>query len=258
MAGHAWKAAALGLPEIVITDHYILDIDTYRITPAEAEEHFIEAESLTKETGVNVKVGLEVDYYPDREKEIRDFMNRFDFDFIIGAAHFVDGHGIPSEKGARNLLALHGDAAVCSRRSMETLEQAAASGLFDVMAHLDIIKKFMCALAGSVPFSEYAEGAQRVCTALEETGTGFEINCRGFDHSCGEQYPGPEFLKLLAEYNIENITIGSDAHSEKHTGKYLGRGARALLEAGFQYISTFSRRSPTRLPLSSFDTGDDY
>jgi len=247
----AESAAARGLREIAVTDHYILGYKKYKVTASTLKQHRSDAAVIFERFGVTVRVGAEVDYFEDRVPEIEKFLKSFDFDIIIGAAHFVDGCGIAAEDGAKELFEIH-DPLTAFRRSLMCLEKAAASGLFDIMAHPDIFRKFYDVSAGDIPFDSYAEEADRAAKAILRAGIGFEVNCRGFSHAAETQYPGDEFLSLLKKTGVETVTIGSDAHQKEGVGVNLDRGFEALKRAGFSHLTLFEKRKPMRLPITEF------
>ncbi|HOX27761.1 MAG TPA: PHP domain-containing protein [bacterium] len=180
----AAAAVAAGLREIAVTNHFVVGLDTYRVTPEQLWEHRRRADELEDELGLSIKIGAEVDYFEDRLDEINEFLKSFDFDIVIGAAHFVEGLGVAAESSARELFGKY-DALTVFKKSLLRIEAAAASGLFDVIAHLDIVRKFHRESDGEVRFSDYEEEAERIARALVESGTGFEVNCRGFQHATG-------------------------------------------------------------------------
>ena len=112
------------------------------------------------------------------------------------------------------------------------------------MAYLDIVRKYGAALAGDPPFDTYAEHAAAAAAALARTGTGFEVNCRGFEHSCAGLYPSPPLLDMLRGHGVDIVTLGSDAHRAGAVGDCLDRGADALRAAGFCRIASFQARRP--------------
>lgn len=237
----AGRAAEIGLGEIAITDHYLHGVQGYCVTPVQIERHFSDAEIAERRFGVKVLVGLEADYFPQIHDKLEKLFASFDFDIILGAAHIVDGFGLASEGTAKAFFARN-TPVECYRKSLARVAEAARSGLFDVMAHLDIAKKFGVGLTGGVAFEEYADAAGDVAKALRESGAGFEVNCRGFEHSAREQYPSLDFMKELKRNGVEKVTAGSDAHTLADVGTYLDRGLGVLREAGFDSICRFRRR----------------
>ncbi len=247
----AESAAARGLREIAVTDHYILGYKKYKVTASILKQHRLDATAIYERFGVTVRVGAEVDYFDDHVPEIERFLKSFDFDIIIGAAHFVDGCGIAAEDGAKELFGMY-DPLTAFRRSLMSLEKAAMSGLFDIMAHPDIFRKFYDGSAGGIPFDSYAEEADQAAQAILRAGVGFEVNCRGFSHAAATQYPGDEFLALLKKTGLETVTIGSDAHQIEGVGVNLDRGFEALKRAGFSHLTLFEKREPVKVPTSEF------
>ncbi|MFA6450443.1 MAG: histidinol-phosphatase HisJ family protein [bacterium] len=247
----AQAAASRGLREIAVTDHYILGYKNYKVTKKILERHRRDAGIISERFGVTVRVGAEIDYFGKRIPELEKFIDSFEFDIILGSAHFVDGCGIASDEGALELFRRY-DPLTAYRKSLNALELAAESGLFDVMAHPDIFRKFHDNEAAPVPFDSYRKEAERAARAIKRAGAGFEINCRGFAHSAASQYPGAEFLSVLKKAGIETVTIGSDAHKTEDVGSNLNRGFKALREAGFTHLTLFEKRKATRVPVSEF------
>jgi histidinol-phosphatase (PHP family) len=244
----AQAAAARGIAEIAVTDHFVPGLRGFCITPAQVEQHFRDAEAIKRRHGVTVRVGIEADYLPGSVRELETMLAAFDFDMVLGAAHFVDGCGLADEGSARTFFSRH-EPHTAYRLYFEHLTESIQSGLFDVMAHLDLVRKFGAAMAGNPRFETYADHAQAAARALAQTGTGFEVNCRGFDHSCGEQYPSAPFLDMIRQAGACIVTLGSDAHQAGAVGDYLDRGAAALRAAGFTQCHTFARRRAAVRPL---------
>jgi histidinol-phosphatase (PHP family) len=249
----ARAAAARGIREIAVTDHYILGYKTYKVTKKILEQHRRDAARIKDRFGVTVRVGAEVDYFESRVPELERFINSFDFDIVIGSAHFVDGCGIASEDGARELFK-RCDPVTAFRKSLTFLARAAESGLFDIMAHADIVRKFHDMKAEPVPFESYRKEAELVARAMQRAGVGFEINCRGFSFVAESQFPSNEFLTILKKYNIGPVTIGSDAHKKENVGLNLARGFKAMVGAGFTHLALFEKRKPTLIPVREFST----
>ena len=245
----AAAAASRGVFEIAVTDHYLPGYPGYCVGPREIESHFNDASRILERHGVTVRIGLEADYVPEHISDMEELLRSFDFDIILGSAHIVAGHGMPDEHSATEYFEQFGHERgylMYFDRLIECIE----SGYFDVMAHLDIVRKFGAAGAEPV-FDLYREKAAAVADALARTNTGFELNCRGWDHAPAEPYPSASFLSLLRKRGITTVTTGSDAHTADIAGMYIDRGLQTLLDAGFTHISTFRRRKPRNIPIPS-------
>jgi histidinol-phosphatase (PHP family) len=255
LAEMAEAAVARGLTEIAITDHFILGHKNYMVSPQRLEKHFKDAARIGARLGIKILIGAEIDYFEEKAREIEKFIRSFDFDITLGAAHFVDGCGVASEESARELLD-RCDPVSAFRKSLRMAELAVESGLFDVMAHLDIIRKYMNPETARAAFAECRDDARRLGRALARNGTGFEVNCRGFCHDAGSQYPSNEFLGILNGCGIETVTIGSDAHDMEFAGTNLGRGFGALRTAGFNRLALYEKRKAGLVSVEEFVSPD--
>jgi len=103
--------------------------------------------------------------------------------------------------------------------------KAASSGLFDVMSHPDLPKKF-----GHVPRDPrgYYEEAARVAG---QSGVLCEVSTAGLRKPCAELYPAPFFLAELARRGV-SFTLASDAHSKDEIGYQFEVAAEALCAVG--------------------------
>jgi histidinol-phosphatase (PHP family) len=125
--------------------------------------------------------------------------------------------------------------------------KAIKSRLFDVMAHPDLIKKFMGVLSPRVPFERYRASVGSYVEALLAFGVGIEVNTKGFEQRGGEAYPSDDLLKLYIykakAQGIEPIiTLGSDAHKVADVGRYIMDGAMTLQKMGHGIIMSFEKR----------------
>ena len=93
------------------------------------------------------------------------------------------------------------------RRYFAQVRAAAASGLFDVLAHLDLAKVFGHSASQSVIESEHEQTADAIAAA----GIAVEISTAGLRKAAGELYPAQDLLRALHRRGVP-ITLGSDAH----------------------------------------------
>src|SRR5215210_718192 len=101
-------------------------------------EPYAEAIIEAKQRGLPVKLGLEVDYIPGREEETREILSPYPWDYLTGSIHFIGEERIDSEPS----LVKRVGAEEAWRRYYETLALAASSGLFDTLAHPDLVKMY--------------------------------------------------------------------------------------------------------------------
>jgi len=204
------------------------------------EEYVLFLEELKK--NYQVKIGLEMDYLPEKEKEIKDFLDEYNiFDYVLGSVHWLEsGFGFDIEpqdpRWNGNLREIFWDYFL-------RVKMAAQSGLFDILAHLDLIKLW------GVPLPENINDVYLdVSEVISKSNVFVEINTSGLRRPVKEIYPSPEFLKVLSSYNIP-LTFGSDAHLPEDAGKYIKDSYLLARDIGFKYFAVFNKRKPRLIEL---------
>ena len=112
------RAVELGIGELCFTVHYDTDplrkeLDDFVRVKGEVKSfdsdwienywrEIEEARDRYSNSGLNVKAGLEVDYSPEIEDKLREFLSRNHFDFILGAVHCLDHIAIASSSESIN------------------------------------------------------------------------------------------------------------------------------------------------------------
>lgn len=227
------KALELGLEEIGFADHipqYWLPMQERDATIAMSEEqlpgYVAEVEKLRSYyRPVKIKLGLEVDFVPGYEEEARRILGEFPFDYVLGSVHYIHGWGFD------NPVHIHKyqeqDVDEIYRQYFQLVQQAARSGLFHVLAHLDLVKKF-----GYRPRWELEPLYDETARVLAAAGVAVEINTAGLRVPAREIYPAPALLRACCQHGVP-VTTGSDAHAPEQVGYQFGQARELLLAAGY-------------------------
>jgi histidinol-phosphatase (PHP family) len=184
---------------------------------------------------IKLRLGLEVDYIPGREDYIRQLCRSYDFDYIIGSVHFIDGWGF-DHPDFRHLFEEKDIDQVYSRY-FELVQMAVKSGLFDIIGHLDLIK-----IWGHRPrLYDLLFHVKQLLKSIKDSGMVIEINSAGLRKPVGEIYPQQEIINLMASKQIA-VTLGSDAHHPWQVGEGLQEAQGVLINAGFTYLASLQQR----------------
>lgn len=258
------RAILMGMQEIAFTNHVMLTEPEYTISPQALHKHWRQVEACqSRYPQLAIRLGLEVDYYEGREEDIAGAIEQYEkqlgrpFDLVLGAVHHLKGVFFSSEDHAPELFNNH-DIETLYRDYFALATMAAESRLFDVMAHPDLIKKFVGVLSPHVPFRQYRAEAESFVDAVLVSNTGLEMNTKGYKHKVGEAYPTDELLALyLAKARACGsepiVTLGSDAHKVEDVGGHISEGAMTLQKLGLRTIMRYEKRKP-----SSFLVGRPY
>ena len=232
-------AEKINLQEFGISDHYVLtphaETDTSWSMPVERLGEYVdEVLSLSKTSHLTVRLGLEVDYFPENPEEIRNQLSPYPFDYLIGSVHFVDT--FPVDHSADFWAPLtQADINRIHVEYWQRVAMAAKSGLFDWLGHLDLVKKF--AFRPDIDLSDYINAA---LDAIVDADIAIELNTSGWDKPCQEAYPDHLILSQCARRNIP-VILTADAHSPEELLRHYDRGQNLLNRLGVRQQDRYCR-----------------
>ncbi len=231
--------------------------NTYSMDRAELSVYFQTARQLREKykNQIPLKIGMEVDYTcctPDCKHVLKPELAIWPFDYIYGSVHVVTVDGetwtVDDEVYMNKWDKGHNDAFF--EDYWLNVHAAIKSGLFDIIGHLDLPKKF-----AKVP-----EHPDRIAPLVDEAiellakwKVATEINTSGWYKPVAEQYPSQDILKKLARAGV-GIVLGSDAHKPELVGRDFPRAITLLRDAGFEEVCEFSKRKCKKVPLSKDGT----
>lgn len=190
--------------------------------------------------GISLKLGIEADYFVGGEEELTSLLATYQWDYVIGSVHFVEGWGFDNPQTqyifeGMNTATLQQN----YTRFFATVEKMILSNMFDFVAHLDNFKVFDYQVKDTVFLDSWYE---RIAKALLTTQTATEINAGlYYRYPVKEMCPGPRFLQILIDHGVA-FTISSDAHFPDDLGKYTFVNAELLKSFGVQSIVGFEQR----------------
>ena len=202
---------------------------------------YVEVVLEAKARGLPVKLGLEVDFVPGTEGAVVDLLSGIPFDYLVGSIHWI---------GAWNFMRDSAAAEFAHRGVRRAFEQyfaleatLAASGIVDVLAHVDVIKR-----AGLRPDDGAADLYEPVVAAAVHSGTAVEVSSAGLRHDVAELFPAADFLGRFHGAGVP-ITLASDAHMAEDAGWGHDAVVRAARDAGYTTYLRFEARRPIETPL---------
>lgn len=241
-------AHAAGIDEIAITEHvyYFTETRDFWRMPFEVERcvcdvrPYLAAIGEAKQRGLPVKLGVEVDYTPGREDEMRAWLGRYPWDVVLGSVHYIDGLGIDSRPRLMDEIGVE----EAWRRYFAVLRDAAASGLFDSLAHPDLVK-----IWGDRPVPEVEEELfEAFADDVADARVCIEVSTRGLLRPVAEPYADRRLLAACRERDVP-VTLASDAHSADRVGWRFDEALALLHGAGYEAVTTFEQREPRQVAL---------
>lgn len=173
------------------------------------------------------QAGLEADYIPESENELRAYLISHDFDYVIGSVHWLDDWVFDMSPALWEGV----DVDDAWRRYFKTAVKAIRTGMFDIFGHPDVIKVF--GFKPGAGFDDELSSLHKdLAEAAASTGTCLEVSSAGLRKPCRELYPDIRLLKA-AKTAGAGISFGSDAHYPQHVAYCFDRLRQHAMIAGF-------------------------
>ncbi|HET9675999.1 MAG TPA: histidinol-phosphatase [Solirubrobacterales bacterium] len=244
-------AAAAGIEELGVSEH------VYRFRAAlDLWQHPLWVENAVDDLdaycefvrGTPLRLGIECDYIPGAEDRIAALLEPRDFDYVVGSVHFIgEGAAAIDHKGF-DVWEGSGDADEIWRRYFEQLAACARSGLYDILAHPDLVKVW--GRATPQPERDLRAFYEPAVEAIAESGVAVEISTAGLRKPVGELYPSRQFAEMCIEAGA-SFALSSDAHLPEQVGFEYERAVSFMEELGIDEICVFEQRRRSFAPLGN-------
>jgi histidinol-phosphatase (PHP family) len=237
---YARRALEIGLTEIGFSDHSPMrqdNFDNWRMNLSQLDDYVAKVRLAQKTfPQLTIRLAMEVDYLPGHEDWIRELAARHPWDYFIGSVHYVsDSWAIDDPQKLSEWKTR--DSAEVWRIYFERLAMAAESGLFEIIGHADLPKKF-----GHRPPPNAATFYGKFLDAAKKSGCAIELNTAGLRKECKEIYPSREILQLAFQKGVP-ITFGSDAHKPEEVGMNFVEAISLARETGYAECCRFVKRT---------------
>jgi len=190
-----------------------------------------------------IRLGLECDFIPGRESWVQELAQKAEFDYLIGAVHYIT-----PDWDVDNPLKLdrwkQQPVEEVWTRYFKAITQTAQSGLFDFLAHPDLVKKF-----GHIPPGDLLPYYREALDAIEASRMAIEVSTAGLRKEVAEIYPSAQFLKEAFRRKIP-VLISSDSHAPEEVGHEFKRALSLVQEVGYRELTAFRQRQKVRIPIS--------
>jgi len=243
---YAAEAVRKGLGEIGFSEHNPMPekFDDWRMDLADFPQYLqMVEEARQAQPQLPIRLGLECDFIPGRESWVRELAQKADFDYLIGAVHYIT-----PDWDVDNPLKLdrwkQQPVEEVWTRYFKAIAQAAQSGLFDFLAHPDLVKKF-----GHIPKGDLLPYYRDALDAMAASGMAMEVSTAGLRKEVGEIYPSAQFLKEAFRRKIP-VLISSDSHAPGEVGHEFQKAVQLVKETGYRELTAFAKRKPVKIKLS--------
>jgi histidinol-phosphatase (PHP family) len=282
-ARHRAAASERGIAELGVSEHIhrfrqALEVWQHPFWRENALDDIDEYCAFVREH-TDLRLGVEADFVPGAEDRTANLLDARDFDYVVGSVHFLGDRALDMEEWS--VWDQERSAEQIWRRYFLTLGEAARSGLFDILAHPDLVKVWSpihptrptpptrpthpsppC-LPERAPHTERAthlehplpEGDLRryyelALDGIAESGVAIEVSTAGLRKRAREIYPAPAFLEMCLEAGVP-VALSSDAHRPEDIGADYDQALALLERLGVGELCVFSHRERRLEPIGA-------
>jgi len=229
--------AELGCSEHIYRFAQALDVWQHPLWRESATDDLDDYAGFVREQ-TDLKLGIEADFIAGREASMASLLDAHDWDYVVGSVHFVGEHAVDHD-GYEIFDHRTERPDELWRRYFVTLGEAARTGLFDILAHPDLVK--MWGARRPVPEGDLRRFYELAMDGITESGIAVEVSTAGLRKPVGELYPAPAFLKMCVQAGCP-VALSSDAHVPGDVGRDYERALELLQSAGVSELAVFERR----------------
>lgn len=194
--------------------------------------------------GQELRLGIEADFVPGREDRMANLLEAREWDYVVGAVHFLRDAAVDM-RGEWDVWR-SADPDKVWARYFETLGEAARSGMFDILAHPDLVKVW--GRGAPAPDGDLRRFYELAIEGIAESGVAIEVSTAGLRKPVGQLYPALPFLELCLEAGCP-VALSSDAHLPHQLGYEYERAVDWLANAGVTELAVFEGRERRLEPI---------
>jgi histidinol-phosphatase (PHP family) len=247
-----YRAAAdeRGIVELGVSEHVyrftqVLDVWAHPFWVSYAHDDLDAYCEFVREQ-TDLRLGIEADFVPGAEDRMASLLQAREFDYVVGSVHFIREGAVDMDDysvwdSGRSVEQIW-------QRYFETIGEAARSGLFDILAHPDLVKVW--GAERPLPEGDLRRYYELALDGIAESGIAVEVSTAGLRKRVKELYPAPDFLRMCVEAGAP-VALSSDAHVPADVGAGYDAALALLDSLGVRELSVFEQRQRRLEPIGA-------
>jgi histidinol-phosphatase (PHP family) len=200
----------------------------------------------------DLRLGIEADFIPGAEDRTANLLDAHDFDYVVGSVHFLSDRALDMDD--YGVWGTGASAEEIWRSYFLALGEAARSGLFDILAHPDLVKVW--GRDRPRPEGDLRRYYELAIDGIADSGIAIEVSTAGLRKRSREIYPAPGLLAMCVEAGSP-VALSSDAHRPEEVGADYDAALELLEQVGVGELCVFERRTRRLEPIDFASAPDD-
>jgi histidinol-phosphatase (PHP family) len=243
-------AAQRGIAELGVAEHIYrftaaLDVWDHELWRLYGRDD-IDAYCEFVRSDTDLKLGIEADFIPGREDRMATLLEARDWDYVVGSVHFLGDRAVDYD--VYDVWTGGASPDKVWATYFDWLGEAASSGLFDILAHPDLVK--MWGPERPHPEGDLRRFYDRAMEGIAASGIAIEVSTAGLRKPTGSIYPDPAFLEMVLDAG-NPIALSSDAHVPDQLGHRYDDALELLSAMGVTELCVFEGRERRLEPIGA-------
>ncbi len=243
------RASAEGVQELGVSEHVhrfaaALEVWTHPFWREHAVDDIDAYCELIREQ-TDLRLGIEADFIPRREDRMATLLEAREWDYVVGSVHFLSDEAVDAN-GTHDVWQRGRSADAIWRRYFQLLGEAARSGLFDVLAHPDLVKVW--GSTRPLPEGDLRRYYELAMDGIAESRIAIELSTAGLRKPVGEIYPSRDFLEMCVQAGCP-VALSSDAHLPEQIAYGYEQALELLDAVGVRELCVFEGRRRRLEPI---------
>ena len=239
-------ASRRGIEELGVSEHVhrfsrALEVWQHPFWKRWAVDDLDQYAAFARERGL--RLGIEADFVPGGEDRMATLLDEHEWDYVVGSVHFIRDAAIDM-RGEWDIWRTSGHPERVWAAYFETLGEAARTGMFDVLAHPDLVKVW----GERRPEGDLRRFYDLAMDGIAESDVAIEVSTAGLRKPVGEIYPARELLEMCLDAG-RPVALSSDAHVPDQVGYEYERAVEWLADIGVTELAVFDRRRRRMEPI---------
>jgi histidinol-phosphatase (PHP family) len=243
-------AAERGIEELGVAEHVhrftaALDVWQHPFWRREARDDLDDYVTFVREE-TDLRLGIEADFVPGREDRMASLLEEHEWDYVIGSVHFLGDFAVDWDDEEIDIWRRESSPERVWKRYFDAVRASALSGLYDVIAHPDLVK--IWGSGRPLPDTDLRRYYEPAVEAMLDAGVAMEVSTAGLRKPVAEIYPARAMLEMAVDAKLP-IALSSDAHLPTQIGFGYEQAVELLRDCGVREICVFERRVRRLEPL---------
>jgi histidinol-phosphatase (PHP family) len=193
----------------------------------------------------DLRLGIEADFVSGREDRMARLLEQHEWDYVVGSVHFLGDFAVDNDDETDIWRRATSPERVW-KQYFQTLAASAHSGLYDIIAHPDLVK--IWGSARPAPDTDPRRYYEPAIEAMLDANVAMEVSTAGLRKPVGEIYPARAMIEMAVDAGVP-IALSSDAHTPDQLGFGYEQALKLLEDCGVKEIAVFERRERRLEPL---------